>query len=249
MALVPTIEHRHPQRHQPTATAAPRPALASRYVPIVHGRRGRAECAGSGRAARPGTGTSAGVRHPVERQAADRRQDTSDTKHPATAAPAPNNDKPEPTCRWRRGWGHRGLRYPAIRPATSAMSITAGGAGWRRPCSASDCCRLRHPMGAELLGDRVDDGGQRAPLVRDLHRRVGHGQRVPPHALGGRGPCRALGRVRVGKRGAGEQDGLAPGATITNGWHRSARCLPSIVHSSVRDRPNPGTEEPCSGAV
>jgi len=151
MALVPTIEHRHPQRHQPTATAAPRPALASRYVPIVHGRRGRAECAGSGRAARPGTGTSAGVRHPVERQAADRRQDTSDTKHPATAAPAPNNDKPEPTCRWRRGWGHRGLRYPAIRPATSAMSITAGGAGWRRPCSASDCCRLRHPMGAELL--------------------------------------------------------------------------------------------------
>ncbi|HET6920589.1 MAG TPA: hypothetical protein VFI46_14155 [Jiangellaceae bacterium] len=41
----------------------------------------------------------------------------------------------------------------------------------------------------------------------------------------------------------------SPRATITKGWHGSARCLPSIVHSSVRDRPNPGTEEPCSGAV
>ena len=28
MTLVPTIEHRHPKRHQPTATAAPRPAVS-----------------------------------------------------------------------------------------------------------------------------------------------------------------------------------------------------------------------------
>jgi len=41
----------------------------------------------------------------------------------------------------------------------------------------------------------------------------------------------------------------SPPATITTSWHRSARCPPSIVHSSVRDRPNPGTDKPCSGAV
>jgi hypothetical protein len=131
-----------PKRHQPTATAAPRPALSSRYVPIVHGRRGRAECAGSGRAARQGTGTSAGVRHPVERQAADRRQDTSDTKHPATAAPAPNNDKPEPNADGGVDGDIAAFGIPRSdrrhRPCRSQLVALVGG-GCARPRIAAGC--------------------------------------------------------------------------------------------------------------
>jgi hypothetical protein len=60
MTLVPTIEHPHPSGTNPPLPPAPRPAVSSRYVPIVHGCRGRADCAGSGRSARQGAGTSAG---------------------------------------------------------------------------------------------------------------------------------------------------------------------------------------------
>ncbi len=39
----------------------------------------------------------------------------------------------------------------------------------------------------------------------------------------------------------------SPSATIMNSWQRSARCPPSIVHSSLRDRPSPGSRKPVIG--
>ena len=32
----------------------------------------------------------------------------------------------------------------------------------------------------------------------------------------------------------------SPKAMMTNSWHLSAKCAPSIVHSSVCERPSPG---------
>jgi hypothetical protein len=34
----------------------------------------------------------------------------------------------------------------------------------------------------------------------------------------------------------------SPRATMTMSWHLSEKCVPSIVHSSVRERPSPGVQ-------
>jgi hypothetical protein len=34
----------------------------------------------------------------------------------------------------------------------------------------------------------------------------------------------------------------SPRATMTISWHLSAKCVPSMVHSSVRERPSPGVQ-------
>jgi len=98
MALVPTIEHPHPSGTNPPLpppqgllclhdTCPSSTAVAAE--PIA---RDQVVLRVKGQAPQPG------VRRPDERQAEDRRQDTGDTKHPATAAPAPNKDKPEPNA-------------------------------------------------------------------------------------------------------------------------------------------------------
>jgi hypothetical protein len=46
MTLVPTIEHPHPSGTNPRLPPDPRPAVSARYVPIVHGCRGRARMRG-----------------------------------------------------------------------------------------------------------------------------------------------------------------------------------------------------------